>query len=157
MCRVFTSPTGLFQNRRRGARIALKPRMIIVGTDFSGDSLVALRTAERLSDAMRLPVRILHVKPHADSRLPLAMDEWLKRARLGHDDVIVKNGTPWLELLRYAEENDASLICIGAHGTSGYQALTAGSNARRLVLRSSVPVVVAPAVAKNISPKELAL
>ena len=60
-----------------------------------------------------------------------------------------RRGTAWLELLRYSEENNAEIICIAAHGSSGYQVLTAGTNAKRLLLRSTVPVVVAPAVARR--------
>lgn len=129
--------------------------MIVVGTDFSDDAFTALGVAERLSDTLSTRVCILHVVPHPDSPLPAEADEWLQRASLDRSDILVRTGTPWLELVRFAEEQDAAMICIAAHGKSGYQALTAGSNARRLLLRSSVPVVVAPAVAKTITLKEL--
>ena len=129
--------------------------MIVVGTDFSDDSFTALRIAEQLSNTLSTRVCIVHVRPHADSPMPPSADEWLRRARLDRGDVVIKTGTAWLELLRYAEEHDAVLICIAAHGNSGYQALTAGSNARRLLLRSSVPVVVAPAVARPSPSMEL--
>ena len=123
--------------------------MIVVGTDFSEDALVALSVADRLSDVLGARISIVHVKPHVDSAMPREANEWLERARISRGDVVIKYGTAWLELLRYAEENEAQLICVAAHGASGYQALTAGSNTRRLLLRSSVPVVVAPAVASK--------
>ena len=124
--------------------------MIVVGTDFSEDSLVALQVAEQLSETLTTHVSIVHVRPHADSVVPASAEAWLRRARLNLSDIVIRTGTAWLELLRYAEENHAQLICIAAHGSSGYQALTAGSNARRLLLRSSIPVVVAPAVAAKL-------
>ena len=100
-------------------------------------------------------MHIVHVRPHAEAAIPAGAAEWLRRARLSQGDVVIKTGTAWLELLRYAEDHDAQMICIAAHGNSGYQALAAGSNTRRLLLRSSVPVVVAPAVAKTTRPTEL--
>ena len=110
--------------------------------------MTALRVATLLAEKHDTSVQLVHVKQHPDSRLPAHADQWLSRAGFKRGDVIVRTGTPWLELLRYAEEHGAQLICIAAHGSSGYQALAAGSNARRLLLRSSVPVVVAPAVTK---------
>jgi nucleotide-binding universal stress UspA family protein len=120
--------------------------MIVVGTDFSADSLRALNIAQRVAKTLSTSVTLVHVKPHIDSTLPATAQDWLKHAGVDRDELVIKAGTAWLELLRYAEETDAEFICIAAHGTSGYQALTAGSNARRLVLRSSMPVIMAPTV-----------
>lgn len=120
--------------------------MIVVGTDFSTEALRAFKIAERMSKALSTSVTLVHVKPHVDSALPVTAQEWLSHAGVDRDQLVIKAGTAWLELVRYAEETDADFICIAAHGTSGYQALTAGSNARRLVLRSSMPVIIAPAL-----------
>ena len=122
--------------------------MIVLGTDFSEDSLLALTLAEQLSDMLSTTVRVVYVNPHADSALPDSATQWLQNAGLESSDVVLRTGTPWLELLRFAEEHDAQMICVAAHGESGYQAMTTGTNTRRLLVRSSVPVIVAPAVAK---------
>lgn len=123
--------------------------MIILGTDFSEDAFTAFTVAEALAHTLSTHVAIVYVKPHPDAALPDIADAWLRRARIDRGDVVIKTGTAWLELLRYAEENEAQMICVAAHGNSGYQALSAGSNTRRLLLRSSVPVIVAPAVSKT--------
>jgi nucleotide-binding universal stress UspA family protein len=124
--------------------------MIVVGTDFSDDALRALHIAERISKTLSTSITLVHVKPHVDSPLPASAQQWMKLAGVDRRELVVKAGTAWLELLRYGEENNADFICIAAHGASGYQALTAGSNARRLVLRSSMPVIIAPAIAAPI-------
>jgi len=53
-------------------------------------------------------------------------------------------GTPWREIVRYAEQHDADLIIAGTHGRSGIARLLEGSVAERVVRTSSIPVLVVP-------------
>lgn len=50
----------------------------------------------------------------------------------------------WRTLLQVAEQHDASLIVVGAHGTSGVRRTLLGSVSTGLVHHSHVPVLVVP-------------
>ncbi len=55
----------------------------------------------------------------------------------------VRTGTPWKEILEYAERTGIDLIVIGAHGKSPREKLTSmGSVSDRVVDNASVPVFV---------------
>lgn len=53
-------------------------------------------------------------------------------------------GTPWREIVTYAEMHDCDLIVAGTHGRTGIAHLIEGSVAERIVRASSVPVLVVP-------------
>ncbi len=61
-------------------------------------------------------------------------------------------GDPVTEILRFANENDVTLIAMATHGRSGLEALWRGSVARDVYQRASVPVLL-----KRWSEKEAAL
>jgi len=63
-----------------------------------------------------------------------------------HPRVVTKlvSGTPWREIVTYAEMYDCDLIVAGTHGRTGIARLVEGSVAERIVRASSVPVLVVP-------------
>ncbi|HUA09377.1 MAG TPA: universal stress protein [Candidatus Acidoferrales bacterium] len=46
------------------------------------------------------------------------------------------------EILRFADENDAGLICIGTHGRTGLSRLFIGSVAEGVLRRANAPVLI---------------
>ncbi|SEH40688.1 Nucleotide-binding universal stress protein, UspA family [Halopenitus malekzadehii] len=55
----------------------------------------------------------------------------------------VRTGTPWKEVLAYADEADCDLIVIGAHGkTPKEKIVSLGSVSERVVDNASIPVFV---------------
>ena len=61
---------------------------------------------------------------------------------VGIDSVTaIRQGTPFREILDYAEENEVDLVVIGTHGRTGLQRTVLGSVAERVVRLSDVPVL----------------
>lgn len=54
------------------------------------------------------------------------------------------SGTPWREIVTYAEMHGCDLIVAGTHGRTGIARLVEGSVAERIVRASPVPVLVVP-------------
>ena len=58
------------------------------------------------------------------------------------DDIIVVRGNPVEEILRYSAESNCDLIVMGTHGQGTLADAMMGSTARRVLRRSSKPVLV---------------
>jgi len=58
------------------------------------------------------------------------------------DKIIVKEGLAVDEILQQAELNDADVIVMGTHGFGMFKDALLGGTARRVVRRSSIPVMV---------------
>lgn len=53
----------------------------------------------------------------------------------------VRQGTPFVEIVRYAKENTIDLIVIGTHGRSALAHVLLGSVAERIVRKAPCPVL----------------
>ena len=53
----------------------------------------------------------------------------------------VRHGSPFLEIIRYAKDNDIDLIVMGTHGRSGLAHVLLGSVAEKVVRKSPCPVL----------------
>ena len=51
-------------------------------------------------------------------------------------------GTPFLEIIRYAKRNDIDLIVATTHGRTGFSRLLLGSSAEKIVRKALCPVMV---------------
>jgi nucleotide-binding universal stress UspA family protein len=118
---------------------------VLVGTDFSDNSGVALAEARRLAARMGTWVEVLHV---VDGGPSIGWGEqgeagrWLSTAGLEPDELMVRFGSPPVELARRAAELVPELIVVGSHGRSGYQPLGLGSTAARISVQARCPVVL---------------
>ncbi|TWT57668.1 hypothetical protein KOR42_10310 [Thalassoglobus neptunius] len=54
---------------------------------------------------------------------------------------VVVTGTPFLEIIRYAKEQDIDMIVIGTHGRSGLVQALMGSVAEKVVRKATCPVL----------------
>lgn len=118
---------------------------ILVGTDFSAGSSLALAEARQLSRSIGIGVVVAHVaaSPMAENPDPAGREpEWLDAADLAADSVVRRRGVPAVELARMAREMGAALIVLGTHGASGYQPVALGATASRLALLAPCPVVL---------------
>ena len=62
--------------------------------------------------------------------------------------MVILNGMPFLEIIRYAKENDVDMIVIGTDGRSGVEHMMFGSTAEKVVRKAHCPVLsVKPAAA----------
>ena len=137
-------------------------RRILVAYDFSPHSELALGHALALAQKFQAELHLLHVLPapvvrepeiawvgqdtnapyhHAARRLqqavPAEIHLW---SNVKH---AVQWGSPYSEVLTYAEEQEIDLISMGAHG-HGYGSYTLfGSNVDRVLRQSPCPLLIA--------------
>jgi nucleotide-binding universal stress UspA family protein len=119
---------------------------ILVPTDFTKVSDVALNHAMNLAGHTGAEVYLLHVVPKQsdveDARAKLDL-EVERTKQLGSAAVhkLVRIGSIFEDIGDAAAEIDASLILMGTHGMRGMQFLT-GSRALRVITSSPVPFIV---------------
>jgi nucleotide-binding universal stress UspA family protein len=115
---------------------------VLVGIDFSEGSLGAVREAQWLAHRTGLDLQVLHVTESEDPWRPDApAQDWLRAVPVDPKALLVRQGQPWVEIVRHAHEVSAAVIVVGSHGASGPQAITLGSTASKVALRSPCPVL----------------
>ncbi|HNR91707.1 MAG TPA: universal stress protein [Dokdonella sp.] len=129
-------------------------RHVVVATDFSAPSKVALQAARALAPQARLTLLHAFEVPRlgfdADSR-----DEAVARARLrlqdearafvddlGEVEVVVEHGDPVRLVRMYCDTFDPDLVACGTHGHGALYELVIGSVARGIALRSSIDTLL---------------
>lgn len=138
-------------------------KTIVVATDLSGRSEVALEYARRIASAYgsriilsygldpldyaavdNLPGALLR-DLSADARAALnGMSEELAREGI-HSHSEIRQGTVTQTMLDVATQYDAGLIVIGSEGRQGAGAIAVGAIAEELVRRASCPVLAVAA------------
>ena len=151
--------------------IAIK--RILVPTDFSDNSIPAVRYAAELAEKFGADLVLLHVVqdlalvlPDAVMPTPVAapdLDEMIAAAKSGIANVVarldlgrlnpkseVRVGTPATEIVAAAEDLKADLLCVSTHGRTGLAHLLLGSVAEKIVRHApaSCPVLVVRPPAK---------
>jgi len=121
-------------------------QVVVVGIDFSEAARAACSAACDLARATGSCIQLVHVadserRPGPDSA---TVREWLADDAAEDVEIHCREGTPWVELLRHAEAENARFIVVGSHGASGFQPLAPGSTTARLLTRSTIPVLVVP-------------
>jgi nucleotide-binding universal stress UspA family protein len=144
------------------AMIALKT--ILVPTDFSETSAVALRYGKALAEAFGAALHVLHVvqEPFAQPwaveaygfSLASLQEEWLRDARTRMADTLTADerakfradvttllGHPVVEILKYAVDRQIDLIVLGVRGRGPLNQIMMGSVAERVVRKAPCPVL----------------
>jgi len=77
------------------------------------------------------------------------LDQFSRKAKAGQgdsasseDDILVEKGNPVEVILQVAEERGCDMIVMGTHGRGTLADAMLGSTARRVVRRSTIPVLV---------------
>lgn len=140
-------------------------KKILFCTDFSENSHYAFTYALNIAKNYSSKLVILHVAPgivHPDelsTYLPSEKLDELKIVRKKNVDqqlethylkkmenfkesqVIVKEGQPFLEIIRTAKNEGVDLIIMGTHGRTGLDHMLLGSTAEKVVRQSPCPVL----------------
>jgi nucleotide-binding universal stress UspA family protein len=144
----------------------LNLKKILYPTDFSEYSLVALPYAVSIAKQNCAELYCLHVveMPQeeyltSEYMVPLNAphvpeDKVLRTARAGMERFVAENlceidkvtsrvfeGTPFIEIIRYARDQSIDLIVIGTHGHSALAAMLLGSVAEKVVRKAPCPVL----------------
>jgi nucleotide-binding universal stress UspA family protein len=119
---------------------------IIVPSDFSSTSDVAVKYACEISKTLSSEVHILHIlKEGADeTETKNKLEEQIKQSHsttgvTAH--TIVRHGNILDEIPKVTEETNAELVVMGTHGLRGFQFIT-GSHALRVISESKSPFIV---------------
>ena len=138
---------------------------LLVPIDFSKQAIDAFRMALEIQSRSKGQVNLLHVIELPVMTDPLLMpnfsfegaflEEMKSKAEKQFEKLIEKYakgvkkinfvvyfGPPSRMILGYIEEHDIDLVLMGSKGASGVKEVLIGSNAEKIVRRSSVPVVV---------------
>jgi len=133
-------------------------------TDFSRHSLAALPFALDLACKYEAEMHCFHVVDVAyqywmaggDNAVPVVvsenevwdsaqsqMDEFIKENLSDQNSVVVKlvSGRPFLEIIRYAQEENIDLIVIATHGRGALASMLMGSVTEKVVRKSTCPVL----------------
>ena len=142
----------------------IKLAHILVPTDFSDYSQTALKYGCELANRFGATLHVIHAVEEyraftPDSGMLLVPDymEQLNQAAerelqklpdpdwfSGGDDRVVRGvrqGNPFVEVVRYAKENEIDLIVIGTHGRTGLTHALMGSVAEKVVRKATCPVL----------------
>jgi nucleotide-binding universal stress UspA family protein len=139
-------------------------KKILVPTDFSEESRKAQRYGCELADKFSAELHLLHVLPdpaivgtegdgfyqlpgnfleelRADARKQLSelvAPEWEAGKQVVRE---LREGPPFLNIVRYARENGIDLIVMGTHGRSALSHALMGSVAEKVVRKAGCPVL----------------
>lgn len=139
-------------------------RRILVPTDFSKFSQIALVYATAFAEKFAAELYLLHVVqdlavfiPDMITVAPPPSPTVAEMTRAVHDafDRIVKEnqlerltihrevreGTPFYEIVRFAQEQDIDLIVMGTHGHTGLAHMLLGSVTEKVVRKAPCPVL----------------
>ena len=133
-------------------------KRILAPHDFSEYSDAAIGYACALADKFDAQLHLLHVlEVHASSTpvfgAGLALSPRVRESRAAAEKALEQvadgraavrataEGPTFLEILRYANENDIDLIVMGTHGRSGLAHVMLGSVAERVVRKAPCPVM----------------
>jgi nucleotide-binding universal stress UspA family protein len=142
--------------------IAIK--RIFVPTDFSDFSKHALRYACAFAEQFDAELHLVHVlqdiiwyapemgsvtpslgnyqqelRDSAEQSLAKVLDpEWAAGRSVVRS---IREGTPFVEIIRYAKEQDIDLIVMATHGRTGLSHVLLGSVAERVVRKARSPVL----------------
>jgi nucleotide-binding universal stress UspA family protein len=141
----------------------MKP--IVVATDGSPGAECAVRKAVLLAKALAEPLTVLAVWQVPASTLAYGQIAWApelaeaERERAEHAveaaaaiaadasvnvEVVVRQGSPVDQIVRFAEERDAALLVLGSHGWGALKRMWFGSVSTRVLHEAHRPVLVVP-------------
>lgn len=139
-------------------------KKILLATDFSDASAAAAAYARAFADAFSASIHVLHVledlAAHAwttevyVAALPGVHEEMERQARERLEAAfppeereryrvvtVLRTGSPFVEIVRYAREEGMDLIVLGTHGRGPIAHMLLGSVAERVVRKAHCPVL----------------
>lgn len=140
-------------------------KRVLWPTDFSENSKHAMNYACDLADQFQAELHVLHVvevtfsptvaEPYAAFGLPADFEDRVRAAAQtalsevpdpawpGNRRVVrvLRQGSPFAEILQYSREKNIDMIVLGTHGRSGLKHMLLGSVAEKVVRKAACPVL----------------
>lgn len=134
------------------------PKQILVPIDFSPTSACALEYAKTLVEELPASLHVLHVveAPHIlNAETTRAFRDELAAAAEGKLEVLlpeteierlqatveIKCGSPFVEIVEYAQHHEIDLIVMGTHGRGPWAHALLGGVADKVVRKAPCPVL----------------
>ena len=159
--------------------IHLNTNKIIITTDFSETSLLAIKHGGFLAQYTKGEIYLVHIiTKHwekfnvftpsisidniekASSAVEEKLEEMAAVIRKNYSvqvTTVVNTGNPTTEIVNFAKEINAGLIVMGTHGYSAWEDLTIGSNALKVITKSPCPVMTMSQFAEKIGYSKIVL
>lgn len=159
--------------------IHLNTNKIIITTDFSETSYLAIKHGAFLAKYTKGEVYLVHIiTKHwekfnvftpsitidniekASEAVQNKLEELASDIRTEYGvtvTTVVSSGNPTAEIVKFAKEISAGLIVMGTHGYSSWEDLTIGSNALKVITKSPCPVLTMSQFANTIGYKKIIL
>ncbi|MES2566428.1 MAG: universal stress protein [Bacteroidota bacterium] len=159
--------------------IHLNTNKIIITTDFSDTSMLAIRHGAFMAKYTKGEIFLVHIITKHWEKFnvfnPSITVENIEKASIAvqakleqlADDIkqeynvnvttVVNSGNPTAEIVRFAKEINAGLIVMGTHGYSAWEDLTIGSNALKVLTKSPCPVLTMSEYATSFGYKKIVL
>lgn len=159
--------------------IHLNTNKIIITTDFSETSLLAIKHGGFLAQFTKGEVYLVHIiTKHwekfnvftpsisvdniekASSAVEEKLEEMAAVIRQNYGvpvTTVVNTGNPTTEIVKFAKEINAGLIVMGTHGYSAWEDLTIGSNALKVITKSPCPVMTMSQFADKVGYSKIVL
>lgn len=153
---------------------------ILVPMDLSPTSIIAYEHAVFLAKHLKSEIHLINIKETAtvNNLINSVFKKAPKDGEKDHDIIESKfneyiedldknhgikaqkhflEGTVYIQILHYAKEINAGLICMGTHGSKGVENFIGGSNTFRVVNQAKCPVLSLHAVSGNKGIKDIVL
>jgi len=136
---------------------------VLVASDFSEHSRVALAYGAEIAKTFDAEVLLLHVvvkpdilpqvPPGGEGYFPPNLSEqqsqnaqqeserWLADSQIKRGRILIPSGTPFVEIVRCARDENVDLIVIGTHGRGPIAHILLGSVAEKVVRHAPCPVL----------------
>lgn len=180
VCRTAPCPVLVTHAEERDWVVTASPEIslkrVLVAYDFSNNAELALSYGLSLAQEYQAELHLLHVMPQTYAAyspgmayLPPSNENAFQQAVRRLDQAVppeallwcqvkqvVSEGSPYREILTYADEQEIDLICMGTHGAGfGMRALF-GSNVDRVLRQAPCPVLIArPLKPADVVPIEI--
>ena len=143
--------------------IHLNTKKIIITTDFSETSYLAIKHGAFLAQFTKGEIYLVHIITKHWEKFnvftpSITLDNIEKASDVVQDKLnelasdikkefgvnvttVVNSGNPTTEIVKFAKEINAGLIVMGTHGYNSWEDLTIGSNALKVITKSPCPVL----------------
>jgi nucleotide-binding universal stress UspA family protein len=152
--------------------IHLNTHKIIITTDFSETSYLAIKHGAFLAQYTKGEIYLVHIITKHWEKFnvftpSITIDNIEKASDVVQDKLnelasdikkefgvnvttVVSSGNPTTEIVKFAKEIKAGLIIMGTHGYSSWEDLTIGSNALKVITKSPCPVLTMSQYAEKV-------
>jgi nucleotide-binding universal stress UspA family protein len=147
-------------------------KKILCPVDFSEASEQAFEYAKAFAASFNSELVLLHVSPNISEAYTALMPDFptyglpkqedllvqfddFSQDWSGKLDKIIRIGTPYLEILDFADEAEIDLIVLGAKGLSKFERLFLGSTGEKVARKSKCPVMTVHAEPRKLPIKRI--